>query len=271
MDCHAHVFDASMPARPNAWTVPDYEFNAADLLAQLDENGVELAVLSGLSISGAYNDYMIRALRQHRRMRGTVIVDAPSSLYELERMQEDGIVGIRLQLARCDELPDFESFDYRVLLRRVRDLDWHVQLAIEGSRLPGVLENLLASGVKVVVDHFGHPDPADPLGCPGFAAMLRAVDSGLCWIKMSGGFRLAGTAAWRDDPDGDLEMLAKTVAASLVEKVGTDRLLWGSDAPFVGYEDRLSYQSVLASYYGWLPDPVKRAEVCDTAIKLYFS
>jgi predicted TIM-barrel fold metal-dependent hydrolase len=271
VDCHAHVFDAAMPAQPNAWTVPDYEFGTTQLLAQLDAHGIDHAVLSGLSISGEYNDYMIRALRHNPRLRGTAIVAAPSDLYTLEQMQRDGIVGIRLQLARCHDLPDLDSFDYRVLLRRVRDLGWHVQLAIEGLRLPGVLETLLAAKVDVVIDHFGHPDPSDPLNCAGFQAMLAAVDTGRCWIKLSGGFRLAGTAAWRDDPDGDLDGVAQTVAARLVEKVGTDRLLWGSDAPYVGYEDRLSYDRVLASYRNWVPDAARRAEISQTAMKLYFS
>ncbi|MES2698703.1 MAG: amidohydrolase family protein [Pseudomonadota bacterium] len=271
VDCHAHVFDAAMPVSPDAWTVPDYEFTAEQLLAELDRHGIGHAVLSGLSISGEYNDYMIRALRHYPRLRGTAIVKAPANLYLLEQMQADGVVGIRLQLARSERLPDLDSADYRMLLRRVRDLGWHVQVAIEGTRLPQVLAPLLAAGVNVVIDHFGHPDPADPLGCPGFAAMLGAVDTGRCWIKLSGGFRLPGTAAWRDDPHGDLESLALTVASRLVGRVGTDRLLWGSDAPFVGYEDRLSYDQVLASFRSWVPDPAKRAEIGATALKFYFN
>lgn len=270
IDCHAHVFDADMPTSPDAWTVPDYAFTAENLLAKMGENGVEYAVLSGLSISGGYNDYLIRALRAHKQFRGTAIIKAPADLYSLERMQEDGIVGIRLQLARRQQLPDLDSFEYRMLLRRVRDLGWHVQVAIEGEKLPVVLAPLLASGVNVVIDHFGHPDPANPLECAGLKAMLKAVDTGQCWIKLSGGFRLAGTAAWRDDPHGDLDAVASQIATHLIDQVGTDRLLWGSDAPFVGYEQRLSYERVLTSYRSWLPDPAKRAEVCDTGMKLYF-
>jgi len=271
VDCHAHVFDAAMPASPTAWTVPDYAFTAQDLLAQMAAHGVEHAVLSGLSISGDYNDYMIRSLRAHPRLRGTAIVNPMADLYTLERMQADGIVGIRLQLARRSELPDFDSFEYRKLLRRVRDLGWHVQVAIEGPQLPEVLQPLLAAGVNVVIDHFGHPDPADPLQCAGFQAMLAAVDTGRCWVKLSGGFRLPGTAAWREDPDGDLESMAALVAAALLERVGTDRLLWGSDAPFVGYEQRITYAQVLESYRKWVPDAARRAEIGDTAMKLYFS
>lgn len=271
IDCHAHVFDERMPVCPDAWTVPDYAFTVDDLLARLDAHGVTHAVLSGLSISGEYNDYTIRALRAHpRRLRGTAIIKAPASLYLMEQMQADGIVGLRLQLARRSRLPDLDSFEYRMLLRRVRDMDWHVQVAVEGERLPQVLEPLLAAGVKVVIDHFGHPDPADPLGCPGFAAMLRAVDRGACWVKLSGGFRLPGTAAWRDDPEGDLDTIAQTVASSLLERVGADRLLWGSDAPFVGYEDRLSYDQVLASFRTWVPDPAMRRRIGETGHAFYF-
>ncbi|TIX51428.1 amidohydrolase family protein [Alteraurantiacibacter aquimixticola] len=271
VDCHAHVFDTRMPASPDAWTVPEYAFTPEDLSRHMDRHGIEHAVLSGLSISGGYNDYMIRALRQDRRLRGTAIVDPPADLYTLERMREDGIVGIRLQLARCESLPDLDSFDYRVLWRRVRDLGWHVQLAIEGTSLPEVLPALQAAEVDIVIDHFGHPDPADPLGCAGFQAMLAAVDTGRCWVKLSGGFRLAGTTAWRDDPDGDLDGIASQVASTLLEKVGTERLLWGSDAPFVGYEDRVSYDKVVADYRKWVPDPAMRAEICATGMRFYFS
>lgn len=271
IDCHAHVFDHRIPVDPDAWTVPAYTFSADDLVAQMDSSGVRYAVLSGLSISGSYNDYTIRSLRRFPdRLRGTAIVDAPADMYVLERMQADGIVGLRLQLARTEKLPDLDSFDYRMLLRRVRDLDWHVQVAIEGERLPTIIAPLLASGVKLVIDHFGHPNPANPLGCVGFRAMLDAVDRGSCWVKLSGGFRLAGTAAWREDPDGDLDTIASTVAAELARRVGPDRLLWGSDAPFVGYEDRLTYAKVLDSFAAWIPDADMRARISETGRAFYF-
>lgn len=259
-----------MPVARDAWIQPEYAFTAEDLLHILDQHGVHFALISGLSIIGFYNDYMISALRTHRRLRGTAIVPPNIDRYTLGRMQADGIVGIRLQLARQDSLPDLRSDEYRLLLRRVRDLGWHVHVAIEGPHLRPVLDALLDSGVNIVIDHFGHPDPAAPLECDGLRTMIAAVDSGRVWVKLSGGFRLPGTTAWREDPAGDLESLAATVAAELVEKVGTDRLLWGSDAPFVGYEKRITYADVLASFQRWLPDPVKRAEMDRTALKLYF-
>jgi len=260
-----------MPVAANAWIEPDYAFTSEALLQQLDLHGVHFAVISGLSIVGYYNDYMIAELRRHRRLRGTAIVPLAVDRYTLEAMQADGIVGIRLQLARCDDLPDFRSDEHRLLLRRVRDLGWHVHVAIEGQSLPQVLAPLLESGVNIVIDHFGHPDPASPLACAGFTAMVQAAQTGRVWIKLSGGFRLPGPGAWRDDPDGDMESLAQLVAGELLAQVGPDRLLWGSDAPFVGYEKRITYADVLASYARWIPDAATRAQIDRTALKFYFS
>jgi predicted TIM-barrel fold metal-dependent hydrolase len=81
---------------------------------------------------------------------------------------------------------------------------------------------------------------------------------------------MAGTEAYQDSAS-DLDSIADSIAADLVRRVGTDRLLWGSDAPFVGYETRVDYDRVLASYYHWLPDPRARAEIDRTALNLYFS
>jgi predicted TIM-barrel fold metal-dependent hydrolase len=146
-----------------------------------------------------------------------------------------------------------------------------VHVAIEGPLLRPVLYALIEAGVNIVIDHMGHPDPADPLACDGFAAMMEAVDKGHTWVKLSGGFRLAGTDAWRSDPEGDLDSIAALVAQQLVTRVGADRLLWGSDAPFVGYEGRVTYARVLESFRRWVPDPATRADISRTALKLYFS
>ncbi|MEI9852147.1 MAG: amidohydrolase family protein [Sphingomonas sp.] len=271
VDCHAHIFLDDMPVSRNAWTQTDYAFTARDLLATLDRHGVHFGVISGLSIAGYYNDYMISELRRHPRLRGTAIVAPGTDRYVLERMRADGVVGIRLQLARLTSLPDFRDDDHRLLFRRVRDLGWHVHVAIEGESLRPVLDALNDTGVDIVVDHFGHPDPADPLGCDGMAAMLESVDIGRTWIKLSAGFRLAGTSAWKGESDADADAIAAQVAARLLEKVGADRLLWGSDCPFVGYEGRVSYARALESFREWVPDPATRAEISRTALRLYFA
>ncbi len=271
VDAHVHAFRADMPVAPDAWTRLDYEFTDRALIDMLDAHGVRFAVVSGLSIAGAWNDYTLELVRRHDRLRGTVILDPPASPEILAQMQQAGIVGLRLQLARSTTAPDFRSGDYRALLEAARVLGMHVHLAIEGPRLPPVLDALMESGVRIVIDHFGHPDPADPLRCAGYGAMIDAVRSGRVWIKLAAGFRLPGTEAWREDPEGDIDMPADRVAADILARVSPQRLLWGSDAPFVGYEKRVNYARVLQSYYRWVPDAAVRAEIDRTALDLYFS
>ncbi|WP_428410349.1 amidohydrolase family protein [Hyphococcus sp.] len=270
VDCHAHIFQEDMPLSSNAWTRTNYSFTAADYLSLLDQYGIHFGVISGLSISGFYNDYMISELRKHKRLRGTAIVSPATDRYSLERMRDDGIIGIRLQLARMTELPDFRSEEFNLLFRRVRDLDWHVHVAIEGPLLPPVLKALEESGVKVVIDHFGHPDPALGVNCPGYRAILKAAERGNTWVKLSGGFRLLGTAAWRTNPDGDADKIADDLAKHLVANVGVERLLWGSDCPFVGYEGRITFDYALDRFRRWVPDPQDRWRISQTALKLYF-
>src|SRR5690606_17835965 len=153
-------------------------------------HGVHFGVIAGISIYGQYNDYMIDELRRHARLRGTVNVDPTIDRYTLERMKADGVVGVRLQLSRRDELPDFRSEPYRLLRGRVAALRAHVRLAREGPKLSAGLPQLEASGARSVLDHFAHPDPVTGLDGDGFTAVLRSIDEGRTWVKLSAGFGL---------------------------------------------------------------------------------
>lgn len=271
VDAHAHIFTPDMPLADSAWTKPDYGFTAEDYLCVLDAHGVHFGVIAGISIYGQYNDYMIEALRRQPRLRGTVNVDPSTDRYTLERMKADGVVGVRLQLSRRRELPDLASEPYRMLLRRVADLNWHVHLAVEGPQLPAVLAQLEASPARIVLDHFGHPDPASGLAGEGFQALLRSVAKGRTWVKLSAGYRLTWQSRGSGVPDPVAMQLAQKTAEKLLQEAGTERLLWGSDCPFVGHESSLTFTDALASFVQWVPSAPARRRISDTALKLYFA
>ncbi|WP_404712898.1 amidohydrolase family protein [Sphingomonas sp. MMS24-J13] len=271
VDCHAHIFQADLPLSDRAWNRPSYGFSARQYLDLLDAHGVHFGIVAGISISGYYNDYMIDELRVNPRLRGTAILPPTTDRYTLDRMKADGVVGVRLQLARSKELPDLSTEDYRLFLRRIADLDWHVHVAVEGDRLEPVVAQLAASGVKIVIDHFGHPDPALAEKCPGLAVTLRSVEKGRTWVKMSGDYRLHDLMGEGAPLEPSGEALADRVAPILLAEVGPERLLWGSDAPFVGHEDRTSFAAALAAFERWVPDAGQRRQISRTALKLYFS
>ena len=259
IDTHAHIFLKDMPSLPGSPHTLDYDFSAEDYLATLDRHGVHFGVIAAASNHADYNDYTLACLERHPRLRGSVIVKPEVELAVLRDMKRRGVVGIRLMFIRRLELPDLTGFEYQRLFRRLRDLDMHVHLHLEGSRSAPIVNAIAATGVKLVMDHFGTPDPNKRIQCDGFQNILRAVQKGCTWVKLSGGFRR--------DPDA-----AKAYAAELIRSAGPERLVWGSDCPFAGYEGKVTYQDTIDDFLAWVPDPRMRHVIgCETPLKLYFS
>ncbi len=271
VDAHAHIFTRDMPRSRDAWLSPGYDFKAEQYLAALDAHGIHFGVIAGISIYGLYNDYMLQQLRRHRRLRGTANVLPTTEMYILERLKQDGIVGVRLQLTRRKELPDLAGEEYQLLFRRLADLDMHLQIVVEGPRWPAVLAKLDGCGVRIVIDHFGHPDPAEGVNCAGFQAILRAVEKGRTWVKLSGAYRLTWAEAGQAHRDPKARPLARELAQSLLVNAGPERLVWGSDCPFVGHESAVSFQDTLDDLVEWVPQASTRRKISDTALRLYFS
>ncbi len=258
VDSHAHVFLKDMPHVPDPRHRIEYDFTVEQYLATLDQHGVERGVIAAASPYGDYNDYTIASLRGRPRLRGTVILDPRVERYVLERMSEDGIVGVRLPYISLKQLPDLDSFEYRRLLRRIRDLGWHVHLHLDGPRLPLALPALEAAGVKLVVDHFGRPDPQHGVDCAGFQMLLRLMQNGRTWVKVSAAYRLGKEAA-------------ATYGRELLRRAGAERLLWASDCPFVGHESQVKYRETIDDVLAWLPAGAAREKVFATnALALYF-
>ena len=65
IDAHVHVFTTDMPLIDNPRHAPTYSFTHEELIATLDANGVDRAVIAAASPWGDYNDYMLAAVRAH--------------------------------------------------------------------------------------------------------------------------------------------------------------------------------------------------------------
>lgn len=255
IDTHAHIFRADLPMAPGGLHYPKRHFELESFIDVLNAHDVQHACIAAPSFLGPYNDYMIASLRIEKRLRGTVIVEPDINPYILRQMDGDGIVAVRLSLRKLPELPDLRSPEYQRLFRRVADLGWHVQVHIEGERLPQVLPALEDCPASVVVDHFGRPEAAKGVDCDGFQALLRATRRGNIFVKMSAGFRIVC------DPG--------PLAAALLATVGPKRLLWGSDCPFPDFEDRVSYADVIQNFENWVPNMTDRETIAATSRELY--
>lgn len=257
VDAHAHIMTRRMPFHPEAWTRPDYEYSAEDYIADLDKHGVAFGVIAAASLYGDYNDYTLWALSAYKRLRATVVLDPSTSARELQALRDQGVVGVRMQWKLGAPPPDFGDFLHKSFINRLADCGVHVQLNASADQLAHVLPVLQEHGVAVVVDHFGLLRAPDGMEGEGYKATCRAIEKGRTWVKISAGFRL--------DP-----AVRQAGAADLLAKAGPGRLLWGSDAPYVGKETETSYQDTLDIFREIVPSAAQRRAISDAALRFYF-
>jgi len=256
IDCHAHVFATDTALSKSAWTKPEGEASIGQYRDVLRAHGIGRAVLAASSLHDDDNLYSTSVTRTDRSVRTTVIVSPEIGLGRLQQLDSAGACGIRFQL-RNKDLPDLRSPAYRALFRQAANLGWHIELHDDSTRLPPMIAAIEDSGVPLVIDHFGRPG-TNGTADPGFRAVLEAVRRGRTWVKISAAFRL-------DDPRQD-----RSLADALLAAHGPDRLLWGSDWPFVGFESVMTYHQALSDFSRAVPDQAVRASIDANAAQFYF-
>jgi predicted TIM-barrel fold metal-dependent hydrolase len=258
VDGHAHVMRRDAPLAPDRHSAPKRDCTVEEYLAVLDAHGISHGVLTAPSFYGTDNSLLLDALdRAAGRLRGTVIVAPDVARSALEAMAERGAVGIRLNWFRRGSLPDPAAADYRRLFATVRDLGWHVEIYVEGPLLADALPRIRESGARVVVDHFGSPDPVRGIACEGFQRVLEGVRAGDTWVKLSASYRQGGVDCRR-------------YVDALLDAGGPQQLVWASDWPFVSHEDRVTYDGCVNDLERWVPDArTRRVILAETPVKLF--
>ncbi|RAU44660.1 MULTISPECIES: amidohydrolase family protein [unclassified Pseudomonas] len=238
IDGHAHVFSSELDLTSARRYSPDYDATLAMYQHTLHSHGLSHGVLVQPSFLGTDNRYLLDALKQApEQLRGVAVVERDIARAELEEMDRQGVVGIRLNLMG-KALPDFSEPQWKVLFGHVAELGWHVELHRHVMDIPTLIHGLMPFGVKIVVDHFGRPDARSGLDQAGLREMLELGLSGQVWAKVSGIYRLEGT------PQENLEF-ARVLLPLLLQTFGPQRLVWGSDWPHTQHEQRISYASVV--------------------------
>lgn len=262
IDCHAHVFTRGLPMPDRRRAPAGYDATPEDYLQMLGANGMTRGVLVQPSFLGTDNSYLVAALRKYPdRFRGIAVVEPTIAGSELEKLQDAGVVGIRLNLVGLPT-PDFASSAWRALLDQLRQRQWQVEVHRSAGELPPVLDPLITADINVVVDHFGRPDEKLGVDDPGFRYLLTLGRSRRVWVKLSGAYRNGG--------EGRGEATAIAAVPLLRSAFGLDRLIWGSDWPHTLFEKTADYASQRRLLDAWLPDPeARRVVLQDTPAKLF--
>jgi len=253
VDTHVHVFVRGLKLAEVRRYVPEYDATIDSYAGVMRANGITHAVLVQPSFLGTDNSYMCGVLRAHRDMlRGIAVVESTVSEPELDALQADGVVGIRLNLDGLP-IPEFDSGNWPQLLASVRRRGWQIEIHREGRDLARLIDPLVEAGITLCIDHFGRPDDDLGIDDPGFRHLLRKGASRLVWVKLSG--------AYRNGSDGRGFATAPKAAALLREHLGGDRLVWGSDWPHTRHEHYIDVARMRRELDGWMPSAAEREAV----------
>ena len=195
------------------------------------------------------------------RARAVVVVDKSAHDDDLERLARAGARAIRFHMLEGGALPWDMLED---MAARVDAFGWHVDLQLDGRTLPDKESLIERLPCTVVIDHVGkflEPVPPDHAG---FRCLLRLLDSGRVWVKLSAPYEVskAGPPLY-----GDVGALAR----ALVE-AAPERMLWASNWPHpLAPRDRLPDDAgLLDLLLDWVDDDATRHQILvDNPARLY--
>jgi len=261
-DTHSHVYGPfdRFPLPAGAHAPPGGTLDA--YRAMLARAGATRAVIVQPSTYRADNGCTLAAMAAigADRARGIAVVAPDADMDLLRRLDAAGIRGLRFHdfIEGCMRFADLDR-----VAARIAPLGWHVQVQGDGARLPDWEAMLGRLPVDVVVDHVGRVPHGGGADHPAFRALLRLVERGRCWVKLSAFYYGA-------DPGGgwtDMEARVKALVA-----LRPDRMVWGANWPHpnLAPDARPDDAAMLRMLAGWLPDDATReAVLAGNAARLY--
>lgn len=256
-DTHAHVmgpaarYDYS-PAR--VYTPPDCLPNQYRHL--LDTLGVERAVLIQPSVYGSDNAAMLDAMKADpSRMRGVAVVNPSITDAELKAMDTAGVRGLRVNIVDVkDRKPGTLPMDVlRPLAARIRPMGWHIEFLMHANEFPDLDKTFSDFPVPIVLGHLGYMKGCPGTDNPGFQALLRLMQAGKAWVKLTGPYRISNHAL----PHADTVPYAHALM-----KANPAQVIWGTDWPHVMHKGQIPNDGELTNLLlDWVPDEKQREQV----------
>jgi D-galactarolactone isomerase len=219
-DCHMHIYDSRFPIAPSA-TLKPADAKPSDYRLLQERLGTSRNVVVTPSTYGTDNSCTLDALAQiGATARGVAVVDTSVSDAELKRLDRLGFRGVRFNLVQSGAT----TIDMvEPLSKRVNDLGWHVQVHMLGDKIVEAESLWSRLPSPIVFDHLARvPQPAG-VDHPSFALVLKLIDKGRTWIKLSG--------AYQDTKVGPPTYADTSKVAAAFAKAAPERMVWGSDWP----------------------------------------
>ncbi|MEM8978072.1 MAG: amidohydrolase family protein [Pseudomonadota bacterium] len=257
-DCHFHVFDGPSPQiAERSYSAPSAPLSAYRVLqAALD---LDRAVIVQPSIFGTDNRTTMQSMPTDGSVKAIVVFNDQTRLSDLQAMSAQGAVGARLNMLfssgiRAENLTKLASV--------LADIGWHLQILTDVSAQPDLMQRVTDLPVPVVFDHMGHVPTVRGVNDPGFQALLRAVECGTVWVKLSGAYRITKSSSLDYD---DVAPMAKALISA-----NPDRLVWGSDWPHPAFDGPMPNDGdLLDLLFDWAGPETARKILVENPERLY--
>ncbi|MCW5772215.1 MAG: amidohydrolase family protein [Rhodospirillaceae bacterium] len=260
-DTHMHIYDSRFPLAPTASFTPP-EAPVAAYLAMRRRIGIERTVVVQPSGYGFDNRCTLEAMAaMGPSARGVAVVGADVAEAELDGLTRAGMRGVRYFMLPGGVLP-WDSL--APVAAKVHAFGWHVQLQMDGRLLAEREEQLLRLPGRLVIDHNGKFLEPVAVDHPGFRCLLRLLDTGRAWVKVSAPYETSKTGAPRY---ADVGVLAKALI-----RAAPERMLWATNWPHpsVPRERMPDDADLLDLLLDWAPsDAVRRRILADNPAELY--
>ncbi|MES2561990.1 MAG: amidohydrolase family protein [Pseudomonadota bacterium] len=257
-DTHLHIFGdrqkypllAELRSEP-----PDAPIER--FLKEAQAEGVTRMVFDQPSHYGLDNSCMLDAIATVglARARAIAAVDADTVTDSaLQALDARGVRGIRVNFGyrSTDRAITAQATQEAMKLApRAAALGWHLEFLVPNwalKELIPVLENLPCD---FSVGHMGVFAAALGVKQEGFADFLRLHARGRCWVKFTGVYRISKLADF-----SDIAPLAQAFVAN-----NPERIVWGTDWPFLSHLDAVTYPQVMRLFEHWVPDTVNQRKI----------
>jgi D-galactarolactone isomerase len=218
-DTHIHFYDQNIPGA--AGTFLPGHFPVADYRSMQRHLGLERVIVVQPNAYTDDNRVTLDSIKEiGKNAKGVAVVRPGVSDAELERLAKGGICAIRIMTLHGGTL-GFDVMD--ALMARVHPFGWHANIQLDGRELPKYEAQIKRLPGRFVIDHTGKfLEPVAPEH-EAFKSLLRLVDTGRCWVKLSAPYETSKTGTPKYE---DVGRLAKALV-----KHAPERMLWASNWP----------------------------------------
>lgn len=238
-DTHTHVFEHKLIKTKNLRYKPSYDAKIETLIDHLNKNRIDKAFLIQPSFNKNNNDYIFQQLKKYKKKFYAIgVLHEKKPLRDFKKLLKNKFIGVRLNLFK-KEVFKFNQEWGKVFKLMIAN-KMHLEIYIENNQLVSLINSLPEELIKII-DHCG----------------TIKKDSDLKWIdKINNPNNLFVKCTYplrlkKNFKEG--ERLMKKFVKSFSKKIGKDNILWGSDFPWTGYENKIkNYSQVIKTIKNYI-------------------